>query len=857
MFEPIILLQPTGCSVLAGETGIFSGGVTGEQPVWFNWYDLIGGATGVLGETGSTLYIDNAQTANAGEYWFVAGNTGGNSADSDHVNLDVNYPATIAFDSSGYDLIVGATAAFTVGVTGTDPVWLEWYKNIGGVTGFIAGETGTTYYIPGVQESDAGTYTPVARNAYGYEEGTPATLVVGVLPTIGTDISNISVTLGNTGVFNGGATGTQPIWLNWYHDGVTGSETGPNLYIETVEESDGGDYWFIGRNGYGESPESTHATLTVDYPPYISLQPVGCSKMAGETGVFSGGATGTEPMWFNWYKNGVTGSETGPNFYILDAQSADVGSYFFIASNAFGSIQSSEQALSVNYAPHIGTRPQDITVMAGENAGFSGGATGTQPIWYAWLHDGITGSETGPNLDIPNAQSADAGSYWLEAVNAFGETASDRATLTVNYAPHIARQPVDCLVLMGETGFFGGSATGTQPIMYNWLVNGVTGTETGPNLYILNAQSTDEGTYQFEAVSAYGSTGSDRVTLTVICPPVIDRDLADQWVMQGDTGTFVGGVTGHGPMWFNWYSNIAGVTGILGETGSTLIIEDVREEVQGDYWYVAGNTGGTAESTHAVLTVDELPYITQQPSSHGYSVGETGLLIGGATGTQPIWFNWYYNLVTGGITGMITGETGATVYLDDLQVIDTGAYYFIARNIRGSSPASAHAHISVEEPLQDIDGGIYIQDFRGVPRTLAMYTGMQKVEMTYDAFGNPGLTGVAMTTMEYTVDGITWHDMTPSTDSGVTGLSFGETGIRQSFRWEVLTDLARTFYNQSIRVRMKFESGVMESDYMDFIMLISKTVTDMSAATNPVGFPEDYKGIPGSDLMKNAPKVQG
>lgn len=98
MAAPTIIFQPTGMSVPLGETGVFSGGVTGSTPLWLNWYDLIGGATGVIGETGSALYIPDVQVDDVGEYWFVAENSEG-TVESDHVNLSTYISVSYTYGS--------------------------------------------------------------------------------------------------------------------------------------------------------------------------------------------------------------------------------------------------------------------------------------------------------------------------------------------------------------------------------------------------------------------------------------------------------------------------------------------------------------------------------------------------------------------------------------------------------------------------------------------------------------------------------------------------------------------------------------------------------------------------------------
>ncbi len=81
--------------------------------------------------------------------------------------------------------------------------------------------------------------------------------------------------------------------------------------------------------------------------------------------------------------------------------------------------------------PVITTQPVSTSVSAGGNASFT--VTATNATTYQWFFNGasITGA-TSPAVTIPNAQAANAGSYFVTATNAAGSVTSDTATLTVN-----------------------------------------------------------------------------------------------------------------------------------------------------------------------------------------------------------------------------------------------------------------------------------------------------------------------------------------------------------------------------------------------------------------------------------------
>ena len=86
---PIITPQPTDQTVNVGSTAVFTSGATGVPTPGLQWYK---GNTALLGETGNTLTIANAQGNNIALYKLVASNTAG-SVTSSVVKLTVNSTA--------------------------------------------------------------------------------------------------------------------------------------------------------------------------------------------------------------------------------------------------------------------------------------------------------------------------------------------------------------------------------------------------------------------------------------------------------------------------------------------------------------------------------------------------------------------------------------------------------------------------------------------------------------------------------------------------------------------------------------------------------------------------------------------
>lgn len=173
------------------------------------------------------------------------------------------------------------------------------------------------------------------------------------------------------------------------------------------------------------------------FAPVITNPPMDQTVTAGQTATFTVGATGTEPLAYQWYFNTdtVPGGGTGSSLEIVNAQANDMGGYAVIVSNAYGSVTSAVAGLTViAAAPVIVTQPTNQTIMVGQDATFTSDARGTEPLIYQWYFNTNTPLAGGTNssLLIASAQTNDAGAYLVIVTNSLGAATSAVATLTVS-----------------------------------------------------------------------------------------------------------------------------------------------------------------------------------------------------------------------------------------------------------------------------------------------------------------------------------------------------------------------------------------------------------------------------------------
>jgi uncharacterized repeat protein (TIGR01451 family) len=177
-------------------------------------------------------------------------------------------------------------------------------------------------------------------------------------------------------------------------------------------------------------------------------------------------------------------------------------------------------------------QPQSLTVTQGQTASFTVVASGTAPLSYQWSLNGtpLTGATSsaltlnnGPSsstLTLNNVQTTDAGTYTVEVANVAGSITSAGATLTVLVPPTILTQPQSQVVTAGQNATLSVTATGTDPLSYQWSLNGAAlSGATNSTLTLNSVQTTDAGSYTVMVANPAGSVPSAVAMLAVTNPP--------------------------------------------------------------------------------------------------------------------------------------------------------------------------------------------------------------------------------------------------------------------------------------------------------------------------------------------------
>ena len=200
------------------------------------------------------------------------------------------------------------------------------------------------------------TFIPILCLAYlaGCSSSSSSNGNSAVAPSITTQPSNQTVTLGQTAAFTVTASGTAPLSYQWRKNttNISGATAASYTTPATSSADNATKFDVVVSNSAG-SITSAQATLTVNAAPVaptITTQPVNQTVTAGQTATFSVAASGTAPLSYQWQMNGSNISAATAATYTTPVTAvANSGEQFrVVVSNSVGSIPSNTALLTVN-----------------------------------------------------------------------------------------------------------------------------------------------------------------------------------------------------------------------------------------------------------------------------------------------------------------------------------------------------------------------------------------------------------------------------------------------------------------------------------------------------------------------------
>jgi hypothetical protein len=701
---PLVHVQPASQTAPAGNTAIFTVGAGGTQPLSYQW---IYNGNPIAGATSPSLGLTNVQTAQAGNYSVQVTNIIGSitsavavltvgpppPCDAPPANLiswwQAEWNASDAAGANIGSLVNGVT--FGPGVVGqafafngngsvqipdspslnlTNELTLElWYKDTGSIGpgyGLIAkrapypqgasfginlypGSYGLQVYLqdPNYPSYQVSGYLPVPQAgifhhvAATYAQATSEqvevkTYVDGQLVKIAALSGNLARCLNSAPVTIGASNPSEEF--------LTGLIDEPTIYGRALSA---GEILAIYNAGIsGKCPTA--------FPATIYSQPTNQTLFAGQTAIFTVGASGTQPLSYLWSLNGTAiPGATNATLTLTNIQIGQAGAYTVQVSNVVNSVLSSQAVLTVNPPPPC-VPPSaglvswwraegDATDFAGVNNGTLNPATSFAPGKVGQAFS-FNGPGSGVELGVPaNLQIQDFSiEAWVKrgsstkagwdvynhglivswAWGGFGLGMYDSGQLFLAKVGYSGVSP--SLSITDATDFHHVAVTksGSNVVFYldgvaevasgfdpGFVFNGTmcVGTRGSDHVTSFDGLVDEASVYsralsatEVQAIYSAGSSGKCAVPI----PPSVSVQPGDQTVSVGDNAMFSIGAAGTAPLSYQWNFN---GNALIGATNSALSLTNVQRVQAGIYSVLITNAAGSILSSNATLTVNFPP----------------------------------------------------------------------------------------------------------------------------------------------------------------------------------------------------------------------------------------------------------
>jgi hypothetical protein len=586
------------------------------------------------------------------------------------------------------------------------------------------------------------------------------------------------VTNGATTNFTAYAAGLPPLAYMWQFNGTNlASATNSTLSLANIQTNNAGNYTLVVSNASG-SVTSAVATLVLEVPPSIVEQPVSQTVPTNSTVAFVVAAAGSDPLSYQWLFNGA--NLPGKTDYLLEltnVQAAAAGAYTVAITNGVGSVTSTPAALTVIFPPVIVAQPVSQTNSLGSNPRFSVSATGFTNLVYQWQFIGsnlvatnITGA-TNPVLELPDAQPANAGQYFVVITNSLGSAVSSNALLVL-LSPSCDPAPSNLVAwwegngdardaVSGSAGALNGSVTfAPGEVGQAFSING----SNGNAVVVGNSTNYQLTRFTIEAwikrgdvtratasglgdglIFSYGSGGYGFGILNNGTPfltkvdasnvtggtPIADLNFHHLAATFDGTDAilYVDGAAVYAtnyPATFSYGTPVA--IGARGDTLASPFLGEIDEVSLYSRALQPSEILGIYNATY--LGKCPLPLsFTTPPTNQSIVVGSSVTLNAAFAGSGPVSLQWFFNGQT------IAGATNSSLVMSNLTFFQAGNYSLTATGPAGPVTLSNFVLNLQEKPLL-MNGGFETGDFTGwVTNDLAFATYPQLV---HPSGFNPG-----------------------------------------------------------------------------------------------------------------------
>lgn len=253
----------------------------------------------------------------------------------------------------------------------------------------------------------------------------------------------------------------------------------------------------------------------------------------------------------------------------------------------------------------------------------------------------------------------------------------------------VTGQPANKQTILGSSVTFNVTASGPEPIKYQWLFNGNKITNgLSAALILTNVQPHQAGKYAALVYNDSESLTSSPAELEVVVVPSIQTQPQSQMVTVGSDVMFRISANSLGAVSYQWALN---GTNLPGATVETLIIPEVQLRHAGKYTIIASNAAGVVTSEAAILTVVTPPVITKKPQPQVVAAGGLATFTVEASSSGTLNYQWRL----GGTN--LAKANGPSYSITNVNYSQIGDYSVVVGNMAGSVTSSV-ATLAIPQP---------------------------------------------------------------------------------------------------------------------------------------------------------------
>ncbi|MFC2090109.1 immunoglobulin domain-containing protein [Bacteroidota bacterium] len=653
-----ITTQPISQSLCEGSTNVVFEILSNAAS--YQWRldgsNLTEGVDGYSGVNTNRLTINSLVAAtHPGEYTcFVAGLGNCSSQSSEKAVLVVDTEITINDQPDNQNYCEGNDVPLAIGTSSGSNLKYQWYKDIATI---LSGETTEDLLIIGADAADATDYYCKISNSCGPTNSTSATLTMDQAVAITTPLSNKTICVGSDATFTVVATGTSKLYA-WTLNGNAISDTGKfsnttkaSMSITGADISYAGTYVCTVTGTCGT--KTTSATLSVDEPIDITVDPTDQKRCPGSNISLSVEAEGTDPA-YQWQFNGSPiADEDQDILYLNGIDDGDAGTYTCVVTGGGvcgSSVTSDEADLVVYKTIAVTSQPADVDACEGDLKTVSVTVSNTGSIkTYRWRRNGTPLSDnttysgsTGSILNIFNMTTSETGDYTCVVTGQCNSVTSEVANVVVDEPISITTDLSDQEFCDGDEVFMTIKADGTN-ITYAWykdnvLIDG----ETEDDLVLSDVESDDAADYYCILDNNCSPQQSQIITLTRNETITKTSQSSDQELCEG--GNLSLSVTTNVPaVSYEWIFNssvIASDTGkFSGSDTRQLQIPSADNDYEGIYVCRVTGDCGSFTTDDINVTINVPITIDTQPTSKEACPGSSTSFTVKVSGTSPT-YQW-------------------------------------------------------------------------------------------------------------------------------------------------------------------------------------------------------------------------